>query len=72
MRLLKMALESAGDMVVINTVDSDVTAPWGIVYVNSAFERMTGWDRSELDTLEKVFGPSPPQEWYMPGTMNSR
>lgn len=62
LRLLKLALESAGDMVVINTVDPDVTAPWEIVYVNSAFERMTGWDRSELDTLEKVFGPSPNRE----------
>lgn len=61
-RLLRLALESAGDGVVINVVSTDTGAPWNITYCNAAFEAMTGWNRSELETLEKVFGPAPNRE----------
>lgn len=59
LRLFKLALESAGDMIVINDVGTDPSVPWNVVYVNAAFEAMTGYDRSELDTLAKVWGPNP-------------
>ena len=59
MHLLQLALESAHDMIVINEVSNDVTSPWNIVYLNQAFEDKTGWNRSELPTLEKVFGENP-------------
>lgn len=62
MRLLKLALESANDMILINEVSNDVTRPWNIVYLNQAFEARTGWDRTELLTLEKVFGENPDHE----------
>ena len=62
LRLLRLALESAGDGVLINDVSDDVTTPWKITYCNAAFERMTGWDRADLVTLEPVFGPEPDRE----------
>ena len=62
LRLLQLALESASDMIVINEVSNDTARPWNIVYTNAAFERSTGYDRSELPTLEKVFGEKPDRE----------
>lgn len=62
LRLLKLALESAADGVVINVANDDVSAPWTITYCNAAFERMTGWNRDELETIEKILGPSPDRE----------
>jgi PAS domain S-box-containing protein len=45
-------IEAAAESILITTADLDVPGP-SIVYVNSAFERMTGWSRAE------VLGQSP-------------
>ena len=45
-------IEAAAESILITTTDLDAPGP-SIVYVNSAFERMTGWSRAE------VLGKSP-------------
>lgn len=45
-------LEAAAESILITTIDLDAPGP-AIVYVNPAFERMTGWSRTE------VIGKSP-------------
>jgi PAS domain S-box-containing protein len=40
-------IEAAAESILITTADLDAPGP-SIVYVNPAFERMTGWSRSEL------------------------
>jgi PAS domain S-box-containing protein len=45
-------IETAAESILITTTDLDAPGP-SIVYVNPAFERMTGWSRTE------VLGKSP-------------
>lgn len=59
LRLLEVAIANANDMVLISEANPDDPAEFRIIYANDAFERLTGYARSEVigNTPRMLQGP---------------